>query len=126
VERHRLEEIRSSADQGLWVTLGFTSRLEANDVLHIVPGSSPDAADGLYLERFDQSYSATGGATSIVVRPTSVEIRLTEDARRQLAFESSDLVFESADAASGYEDAIHAFREMARLGYPIRVIDASS
>ena len=119
MERHRLEEVMASPDQALWVTLGFSSQLESNDVLHIV--SSANADEGLYLERFDQGYSAVGGAESVVVLPTAVEVHLTESARRELAFESADLVFDGAEDVSGYDRAIDVFRAMARAGYPIRV-----
>jgi hypothetical protein len=119
MERHRLEEVMASPDQALWVTLGFSSALESNDVLHIV--SSANADEGLYLERFDQGYSAIGGAESVVVLPTAVEVHLTESARGELAFESADLVFDGAEDVPGYDRAIDVFRAMARAGYPIRV-----
>ena len=121
MEYHQLEQVMSSSDEQLWVTLGFSSTLEHNDVLHIVPGAEPDGSDGLYLERFDQSYSIAGGARSIVVTPRTISIQLTDDARRELAFESTDLVFEAVAPVAGYQEAVQMFRKMALIGYPIRV-----
>jgi hypothetical protein len=121
MQRFRLAEVTSAHGDDTWVSLGFESTLAPFDVLHVVPGSAPDASDGLYVERFDQAYSTANGVRSLVVERDHVTIPLTDDAQRELAFDSAELVFEGADRLAAYREAIHAFREMTRRGYPIQI-----
>jgi hypothetical protein len=124
--RFALEEVSSGADDGgLWVSLGFVSDLEANDVLHIVGGDADAARDQddkrLYLERFDQSYSCEHGGDSVLVRRVSIEIQLSEEAREELAFDDQTLVFDVPRRLDGFDDAVRIFGEMSRAGSPVRV-----
>ena len=101
VERSVLEEVMSGADGGGWVTLGFRSGLEPNDVLHIVASGSR----AIYLERFDQAYSLDAAAIAVRAGVSSVEVDLTDDAQRALAFAARSLAFDGADKLPAYEDA---------------------
>ena len=74
VERYVLEEVMSGADGGGWVTLGFRSGLEPNDVLHIVASGSR----AIYLERFDQAYSLDAAAIAVRAGVSCVEVDLTD------------------------------------------------
>jgi hypothetical protein len=125
VEHWPLEEIMSGDEPGWWVTLGFTSPLEPNDPLHIVasePVGAPAGTDGrIYLERFDQAYSADPGATEVRVRNQAVEFDLTEEAQRSLAFGAPNLSFDGAGELPGYSDALRIFRAMQEAGYAVRI-----
>jgi len=124
--RFPLEEVSSgSGDGGLWVTLGFISDLEHNDVLHIVGGDADAARDHddkrLYLERFDQSYSCQHGGESVLVRRASIEVQLSEEAREELEFDDRSVLFDVPQDLDGYDDALTIFGEMSRAGSPVRV-----
>jgi len=117
VERYVLEEVMSGADGGGWVTLGFRSGLKPNDVLHIVASGSR----AIYLERFDQAYSLDAAAIAVRAGVSCVEVDLTDDAQRALAFAARSLAFDGADKLPAYEDALRIFAGMARAGYPVRI-----
>ncbi len=125
MERYTLEEIMSANDAaGLWVTLGFTSGREPNDVLHIVSDEQAAAMpedERLYLERFDQSYACDGGAELVRVRPDAVEVHLTHDAQAALGFSDAVVVFEVPPGLVGYAHAVQIFRGMARAGRRVEV-----
>ena len=112
----------SGADGAGWVTLGFRSGLEPNDVLHIVASGPP----ALYLERFDQAYSLDAAVIAVRAGASSVEVDLTDEAQRALAFAAPSLAFDGADKLPSYEDALRIFAAMARAGYPVRVDEGSA
>ena len=126
MSRFALEEVSSGSNEGLWVTLGFVSDLERNDVLHIIGGDADAVREHddkrLYLERFDQSYSCEHGGESVLVRPKTIEVRLSEEAREELHFDELSLVFEIPRSLDGYDDALKIFGEMSRAGSPVRVL----
>lgn len=130
MERYALEEVMSGTEEScLWVTLGFTSELEDNDVVHIFCATTVDAQDrdegmaDLYLERFDQSYSCYGGADLVVAAPSSVEVRLNEKGSEALDFEGGGVSFQVSAELKGYQDALEILRRMSALecGKRIRV-----
>ena len=93
MEQYELQEVTSGIEESsLWVTLGFSSELENNDVLHVVCATSvddEDRSDGmvdLYLERFDQAYCCYGGAEDVLVGRASIEVRLNHKGREALDF----------------------------------------
>jgi hypothetical protein len=46
MEEYELEEVSSGVEESfLWVTLGFSSELEENDVLHVVCATTVDSED---------------------------------------------------------------------------------
>jgi hypothetical protein len=63
-----------------WVSLGFASSLNANDVLHILCSRVADPKDrelgmaNLYLGRFDQAYCCYGGADEVSATRSSIEL----------------------------------------------------
>lgn len=112
-------------EPGWWVTLGFTSELERHDRLHVVAsepvGESVGTGGRIYLERFDQMYSADYGATEVRVLRQCVEVDLTPQSRRALAFDHQRLSFDGADKLHGYTAAVRIFRAMEQAGYAVRV-----
>jgi hypothetical protein len=130
MERYTLEEAMSGVeDSFLWVTLGFSSELEAHDVLHIVCATVVDTQDreggiaDLYLERFDQAYSCYGGAELVVVTPSSVEVRLTQAGGEALEFEGGRVFFDVPAGLASFGDALQILRKMTSLecGQRVRV-----
>jgi len=130
MEKYVLEEVMSGTeDSCLWVTLGFASKLEDNDVVHLVCAMAVDAQDrnagmaDLYLERFDQAYSCYGGADRVVATPSTVEVHLNRKGCEALDFEGSDVCFQVPDGLQGYHDAVGVLRRMSALecGKTIRV-----
>lgn len=121
MERYRLEEVMSGTEEScLWVTLGFSSETEPNDVLHIVCATEVELQDrelgmaDLYLERFDQAYCCYGGAESLLATAVSLEARLNEKGSQALAFDGG-VTFDVPPALAGYEDALQILREMSSL-----------
>ena len=121
MERYKLEEVMSGRETDcVWVTLGFSSPLCANDVLHIVRGparddeSSTRGMAGLYLERFEQGYSCYGGVEHIAATPLSVRVRLTEKGRTALDFANTDIWFDVSNDLAKYDDALAALQQMMR------------
>jgi hypothetical protein len=131
MERYILVEVMAGSDDGvLWVTLGFSSTLEPDDVLHIVSGSQtldrpPAAGDGLYLERCDQSLSRQDGAERVTVSRRSVQVELTEAAREDLGFADKHLVFDLESSLPGFPRALGIFQAMADQGQNVVVESAA-
>jgi hypothetical protein len=130
MEAYGLEEVMSGVEEScLWVTLGFSSQLEENDVLHVVCATAVDAEDrnggmaDLYLERFDQAYSCYSGAESILVAPSSVEVRLNDKGCEALDFVGGGVSFTVPAGLEGYMQAVEILRRMTALecGKRIRV-----
>jgi hypothetical protein len=122
MERYRLDEVMSGTEETyLWVTLGFSSEVEKNDVLHIVCATEVELQDrehgmaDLYLERFDQVYCCYGGADLVLATPVSVEARLNEKGRQALDFDGGGVTFDVPTALAGYEDALQILQKMSVL-----------
>ena len=102
----------------VWVTLGFSSQLCANDVLHIVRGPARDGENseigmsGLYLERFEQAYSCYGSAEHIVATSLSVQVRLNEKGRTALGFANAEIWFDVSDNLTKYDEAFEILQQM--------------
>ncbi len=98
-EKFPLEEVMSGESDGtLWVSLGFSSPLNAKDVLHVVcgnkrPGPEDPPEQDIYLERFDQSYSTPDGAEGIAVGARQIKLSLTRKGAHALAFRRRVVVF---------------------------------
>lgn len=117
----KLEEaMAGEEDLSLWVTLGFTSEVEPNDVLHIVVAKDADEQsrhlghDTVYLERYDQRLSCYAGASEIRFSERTVELDLTEDGKEQLEF-STPIRFMACYRVAGFRDAVQILRRMASL-----------
>jgi hypothetical protein len=126
MERYSLKTVASGAKAGLWVSLGFSSSLKRNDVLHIVSGDQATAAGErsrrrLYVERFDQLYSCDGGADLVRVGPSSIEVRLTPKAAHLLAFKRRVLLFECERRIPRYAGAVRTFQAMARVSERVEI-----
>src|SRR5262245_61080439 len=113
MERYSLQEVMSGDEEScMWVSLGFTSELEANDVLHIVCGNPVEAEDrdgafdGLYLERFDQAYGCYGGAELVRVTPLFIEVRLNKKGSEALDFIDGGVTLDVPTGLVGYGDAL--------------------
>ena len=112
-----IEEIMSGEeDDVFWVSIGFSSELEANDVLHIVCAKSSDQAtrdndvESVYLERFDQAYSCYGGTSEISASSDAISVTLT--AHGQQALDLPDcLCFINRDTP-GYSEALATLQTM--------------
>ena len=118
VERHILKWVKSGTlDDTLWVSLGFASRLEALDRLHVVCATASDAQDAklgmntIYLERFDQAYSCYKGAHRIEVSPGGVKFRLTAHGRKSLDFKEY-LHLAVPKGLRGWRAALKVFSDM--------------
>jgi hypothetical protein len=78
-------------EETLWVSLGFSSKLEELDVLHFVCAIEVDEQDrrlghdAIYLERFDQAYSCYAGAEEIVIGTAGVHLKLNPHGRQSLS-----------------------------------------
>jgi hypothetical protein len=112
MEQYGLEEVMSGGEEScLWVTLGFSSKLEEDDVLHIVCATSVDDQDrrggmvDLYLERFDQAYCCYSGADVVLVGDVSVEVRLNAKGCEALDFDGG-VVLQVPNGLDGYQDAV--------------------
>src|SRR5262249_49926355 len=76
-----------------WVSLRFSSPLDAKDVLHILCSRVADPDDpvlgtaDLYFERFDPAYCCYGGADEVRATRSSMQLLLNEKGRKALAFE---------------------------------------
>lgn len=75
----------------------------------------------MYGERIDQAYSAESGARAVRALRNSVEVELTAEAQRALAFSVRWLSFDGAEQPPGYQDALRVFKEMAKAGYPVEL-----
>lgn len=121
MEQYALEEVMSGTEEYcLWVTLGFSSELKENDVIHIVCETSVDAQDReagraeLYLERFDQAYCCYGGADVVLVAPSSLEVRLNQKGCEALDFDGG-VCFQVPAGLKGYDDAVEILKRMSIL-----------
>jgi hypothetical protein len=95
VERYKLEEVMSGHEADcLWITLGFSSGLCANDVLHIV---------------------RTGGAEHIAATPLSVQVRLNEKGRDALGFADTEVWFDASNNLAKYGEALEILQKMIEL-----------
>jgi hypothetical protein len=126
MKRFRLKSIASGENAGLWISLGFTSSLKRQDVLHVVSSDQATGAGArsrrrLYVERFDQLYSCSGGCVLVRVGPKSIEVHLTPKARHLLAFETGVLLFRRERRFAGYAAAIATFRAIARVNRRVEV-----
>jgi len=113
-------EIMSGEEDAIfWVTLGFSSELETNDVLHIVCAKSPDLAtresgmESIYLERFDQAYSCYGGVTGIAT--SSDAITVTLNAHGQQALNLPRCVRFINQETFGYSAAVSTLQTMSKF-----------
>lgn len=127
MERYPLDEVTFGVeDSCLWVTLGFSSPLERNDLLHIVCATSVDAQDrrsgmaDLYLERFDQAYSCYGGADLVLVTPALVDLRLNARGCDALRFDGA-VMLDVPESLHPYRDALLIFRRMLGLECGARI-----
>jgi hypothetical protein len=129
MERYNLEEVMSGLeDSCLWVTLGFSSRLIANDVLHIVCATTANLRDrelgtaDLYLERFEQAYSCYGGAEQITATPSSVQIRLNKKGSDALCFKGAGVWFSVPNDLANYTEALRILQQMTALEHGKRLV----
>jgi hypothetical protein len=118
IEKHILKWVKSGAlDDTLWVSLGFSSRLETLDRLHVVCATAPDAQDAklrmdaIYLERFDQAYSCYHGANSIEVNLGAAKFRLNAHGRKSLDFKEH-LHLAVPNGLRGWKAALKVFGKM--------------
>jgi hypothetical protein len=130
MEQYTVEEVMSGIeDSCLWVTLGFSSELKENDVIHIVCAKTVDEQDrkggmaDLYLERFEQAYCCYGGADQVLVTPSSLEVQLNEKGSEALDLDGGGVSFQVPTGLAGYEDAMEILRKMSALecGQRLRV-----
>src|SRR5262245_38198918 len=111
-----------------WVSLRFSSPLNANDVLHILCSrvADPDNPElgmaELYLERFDQAYSCYGAAEEVRATRSSMRLLLNEKGREALAFEGMEIWFEIPPDLGGYEEALVILQQMAGHEYGKSVV----
>jgi len=82
-------EVHSGDGNGLlWLSLGFVSAHDPNDVLHIACGQQatgdPDD-DALYLERTDQDLACSGEVRALRIGVTTVELTLSPKGAQALA-----------------------------------------
>jgi len=102
-----------------WVSLRFSSPLDANDVLHILCSrvADPDGpvlgTSDLYFERFNQAYCCYGGADEVRATRSSMQILPKEKGREALAFEGTEIWFEIPPDLGGYEEALGILQQMA-------------
>ena len=125
-----LKELMSGDDEGvLWVTLGYVSGQNPNDVLHIVVSKETtnqdweSGGDTVYLEGFDQSLSSNRGADRIFVDAEHIEISLNRVGVDALQLPPA-LRFKRSGKLPGSSDALARFREMAARG-PVVVVKPS-
>ena len=118
METYNLVEILSGEDENcLWVTFGFSSDLQEQDVLHVVCGKSVEDenrcndTDGIYLERFDQAYSVEGGADSIHISPTVIHVGLNAKGQEALDFKGP-VTFPVPKGLKGLSEAYVVFNRM--------------
>src|SRR5262249_11212716 len=110
-------------DAHSWVSLGFSSPLDAKDVLHILCSRVADPDDpvlgtaDLYFERFDQAYCCYGGADEVSATRSSMQLLLNEKGREALAFEGMEIWFEIPPDLGGYEEALGILQQMADHEY---------
>jgi len=117
-EKHILKWVKSGVlDDTLWVSLGFASKLERLDRLHVVCAMTHDEQeaklrmDTIYLERFDQAYSCYHGARRIDVEPDGVRVTLNAHGRKALDFREQ-LYFVLPKGLRGWKAAQRVFARM--------------
>jgi hypothetical protein len=123
METFILEEVGSGVDVTgcIWLTLGFRSALRREDVLHLICPQDVSAEerrqsqgmDGLYVERFDQSLGCYHGINRVAVKGRRVEIDLNPQGAKTLRF-TGPVSFVAPEGLSGFDEAVEAFRAMAR------------
>jgi len=132
-ETYPIEEITAGvADNCLWVSIGFSSKLEKLDVLHVVCAMSVDAQDrtlghdSIYMERFDQAYSCYSGAERIEVKPQSIEVALKSRGSKNLSL-SRNVLFVVPPRLKGWSTASRIFKRMSSMpcGRIVSVIGTS-
>ena len=130
MERYVLEEVMSGIDKWcLWVTLGFSSKREKNDVLHLVCATTVDPTSrargmaNLFLERLDQDESCYPEDVTVVAARTGVTIRLNKKDAKALFFKPGLLSFQAPPRLPGYADALKMLKRMSAMecGRRIRV-----
>ena len=81
-------------DSSLWISLGFSSKLKEEDVLHVVCATEVDEQDrklgmnSIYLERIDQDLCCYNGSPKIIVGKNTIEIHMNRKGRKELKFRS--------------------------------------
>src|SRR3989442_4323368 len=123
METFTLEQIGSGVDMigCIWVTLGFSSALQSNDVLHLVCPEevSPEerrqrqGLDGLYVERFDQSLGCYHGVDRVTVKGRCIDVEFNAQGAKQLQF-AGPVTFIAPEGLSGFDQAVETFRAIAR------------
>jgi hypothetical protein len=107
-------------EETLWVSVGFSSELEDQDVLHFVCALELDDQDrrlghnAIYLERFDQAYSCYAGAEAILIGVKGIDLKLNAHGCESLSLPQS-VEFVVTSALKGWEDALTIFRRMQNL-----------
>jgi hypothetical protein len=107
-------------EETLWVSVGFSSDLESQDVLHFVCALEVDDQDrrlghnAIYLERFDQAYSCYAGAEAVLVGAKGIDVKLNAHGCENLSLPQS-VEFVVTSSLKGWEDAQAIFRRMQDL-----------
>lgn len=120
-ETYEVEEISAGVvDNCLWVSIGFSSRIEKQDVLHVVCAMSVDAQDrklghdSIYLERFDQAYSCYSGAERIAIEPQDIHVALNPQGSKALSLPRS-VSFAVPPRLKGWSVASRVFKRMSSM-----------
>jgi len=120
-ETYEVEEISAGvADDCHWVSIGFSSSIEKQDVLHVVCALSVDAQDrklghdSIYLERFDQAYSCYSGAEKISVGLQDIHFALNPEGGKALSLPRS-VSFAVPPRLKGWSAASRIFKRMSSM-----------
>ena len=120
-ESFQVVEINSGLhEETLWVSVGFSSELQEQDVLHFVCATDVDEQDrrlghnAIYLERFDQAYSCYDGAKAIVIGTAGVRVELNAHGRESLSLPHK-IDFLVASDLKGWSEAVGIFKRMQEL-----------
>ena len=120
-ESFNVVEISSGLhEETLWVSVGFSSDLEDQDVLHFVCALEVDDQDrrlghnAIYLERFDQAYSCYAGAEAVLISAGGIDLTLNAHGSESLSLPQS-VEFVVTANLNGWEDALAIFRRMQDL-----------
>jgi hypothetical protein len=107
-------------EETLWVSVGFSSDLEDQDVLHVVCALEVDdqdrrlGHDAIYLERFDQANSCYAGAEEIAIGAEGIELKLNAHGCESLSLPQS-VMFVVSSTLKGWGNAQAIFRRMRDL-----------
>lgn len=118
MQEFEIQEIMQGEEVDVfWVSVGFESDQNVDDVLHIVCAKAIDEQDielghdTIYLERHDQSFSCYGGADFIDIASNKITVQFNAIGSESIGL-TGKVIFSSKNSLT---EAVNILEEMSKL-----------